>query len=109
MDISVARFRAQCLELIRQVESGGEVEESWEPAAVECGMVLHIHRRTAHVFSAELSVALEQLQLLEGQDLGLVSREELLSGSIWSTKLGSLRPVADGLQELMQHVINGQG
>lgn len=25
MDISVTEFRAQCLELIRQVESGGEV------------------------------------------------------------------------------------
>jgi len=25
MDISVTRFRAHCLELIRQVESGGEV------------------------------------------------------------------------------------
>ena len=27
MDISVTRFRAQCLELIRQVESGSEVVE----------------------------------------------------------------------------------
>jgi hypothetical protein len=27
MDISVTRFRAQCLELIRQVESGGEAVE----------------------------------------------------------------------------------
>lgn len=27
MDISVTRFRAQCLELIRQVESGGEEVE----------------------------------------------------------------------------------
>jgi len=27
MDISVTRFRAQCLELIRQVESGGETVE----------------------------------------------------------------------------------
>ena len=27
MDISVTRFRAQCLELIRHVESGGEVVE----------------------------------------------------------------------------------
>jgi hypothetical protein len=83
-------------------------EISWEPAAVECVMVHHIHRRTAHVFRAELSVPLEQLQLLEGQDLGLVTPEELRSGSIWSNRLGSLRPVADGLQELMQHVITGQ-
>ena len=27
MDISVTRFRTQCLELIRQLESGGEVVE----------------------------------------------------------------------------------
>ena len=27
MDISVTRFRSHCLELIRQVESGGEVVE----------------------------------------------------------------------------------
>ena len=84
-------------------------EISWEPAALECVMVHYIHRRTAHVFRAELSVPLEQLQLLEGQDLGLVSPEELRSGSIWSNRLGSIRPVADGLQELMQQVINGQG
>jgi 8-oxo-dGTP diphosphatase len=56
-----------------------------------------------------VAVPLEQLQLLEGEDLGLVSPEELRSGSIWSTRLGSLRPVADGLQELMQHEISGQG
>jgi 8-oxo-dGTP diphosphatase len=80
-------------------------EISWQPPAVELVMVHHIHRRTAHVFQAELSVPLEQLQLLEGQDLGLISPEELLSGSIWSAKLGSHRPLADGLLEVMQHVL----
>ena len=83
-------------------------EISWQPLAVELVMVHHVHRRTAHVYQSELSVPLEQLLLLEGQDLGLVSPEELLSGSIWSNRLGSLRPVADGLQELMQQVISGQ-
>ena len=67
-------------------------EISWQPTGVELVMVHHIHRRTAHVFFSELSVPLEQLQLLEGQDLGLVSPEDLLAGSIWSTKLGSHRP-----------------
>ena len=80
-------------------------EISWQPPAVELVMVHHIHRRTAHVFQAELSVPLEQLQLLEGQDLGLISPEELLSGSIWSAKLSSHRPLADGLLEVMQHVL----
>ena len=80
-------------------------EISWQPPAVELVMVHHIHRRTAYVFLSELSVPLEQLQLLEGQDLGLISPEELLSGSIWSAKLSSHRPLADGLLEVMQHVL----
>ena len=84
-------------------------EISWQPLAVELVMVHHIHWRTAHVFRGELSVPLEQLQLLEGQDLGLVSPEELLSGSIWSTKLAAYRPLADGLLEVMQHVLTQQG
>ena len=83
-------------------------EISWQPLALELVLVHPIHRRTAHVFRGELSVPLEQLQLLEGQDLALIRAEELLSGSIWSDKLGSRRPVADGLQELMRHVISGR-
>ena len=84
-------------------------EISWQPPAMDLVMVHHIHRRTAHVFRAELSVPLEQLRLLEGQDLALVRPEELLMGSIWSTKLSSHRPLADGLLAVMQHVISLQG
>jgi 8-oxo-dGTP diphosphatase len=84
-------------------------EISWQPLALEPVMVHHIHRRTAHVFLGELSVPLEQLQLLEGQDLSLVDPEELLAGSIWSTKLGGHRPLADGLLEVIQHVLMRPG
>jgi 8-oxo-dGTP pyrophosphatase MutT (NUDIX family) len=84
-------------------------EISWQPPALELVMVHHIYRRTAHVFRSELSVPLEQLQLLEGQDLGLVSPEELLSGSIWSSKLAAPRPLADGLLEVMQQVLQEEG
>ena len=80
-------------------------EISWQPPELELVMVHHIHRRTAHVFRGELSVPLEQLQLLEGQDMALVSSDELLAGSIWSTRLGSYRPLADGLPEVMQQVL----
>jgi hypothetical protein len=66
----------------------------------------HIHRRTAHVFLAELSAPVEQLQLLEGQDMAPVSSDDLLAGSILSTKLGTYRPLADGLQAVMQHVLS---
>jgi len=84
-------------------------EISWQPPDLELVMVHPIHRRTAHVFRGELSVPLEQLQLLEGQDLGLVSPEELLLGSIWSTKLVAHRPLADGLLAVIQHVITRAG
>ena len=39
-----------------------------------------------------VSVPLEPLQLLDGQDMALVSREELLAGSIWTTQLGTHPP-----------------
>jgi hypothetical protein len=53
-------------------------------------------------------VPLEQLQLLEGQDMALRSREDLLTESIRSTQLGTDRRLADGLLELMQQVLTGQ-
>ena len=71
-------------------------------------MVHHSHRRTAQVFRAELSVPLEQLQLLEGKDMALVSAEELMRGSIWSSQLATYRPLAGGLLELMQQVFIDQ-
>ena len=58
-------------------------------------MMHYIHRRTAHMFRTELSVPLEQLQLLEGQDLSLVREHELFVGSIWGSRLGSDSPLAD--------------
>ena len=73
-------------------------EISWQPNELEFCMVHHIHRRTAHVFLAELSVPLEQLQLLEGQDMVLASLETLRSGQIWSPGLGQRRPLAPALQ-----------
>ena len=84
-------------------------EISWQPPDLELVMVHPIHRRTAHVFRGELSVPLEQLQLLEGQDLDLVSPEDFLMGSIWSSKLAAHRPLADGLLEVIQHVITRAG
>ena len=38
---------------------------------------------------------LEQLQLLEGQDMALVCREDLLAESIWSSQLSTDRPLVD--------------
>ncbi|MEX1324108.1 MAG: NUDIX hydrolase [Synechococcaceae cyanobacterium] len=83
-------------------------EISWEPGELQYWLLHHHPRRLAHVFRVELSVPLERLQLLEGQDMALVSAEELLAGSIWSSRLGGPRPLADGLLEVMHQVLVGQ-
>ncbi len=54
--------------------------------------------RIAHFFRADLTVPLEALQLLEGQDLVLASAEELNAGRVWSPKLRQHRPLAPSLR-----------
>ena len=56
-----------------------------------------------------VAVPLEQMQLLDGQDMALVSREELLAGSIWTSQLGTHPPpLADERLEVMQQVLTDQ-
>ena len=52
---------------------------------------------------------LDQPQLLAGQDMVLVSGEQVPAESIWNNQIGTHRPMANGLLEMMQHVINMQG
>ena len=60
-------------------------------------VILHV----VHVFSGELAVPLNQLQLLEGQDMDLVSLEEIRRGWIWSKRLQAKRPLAPVLHQLI--------
>ena len=80
-------------------------EIGWQPGELRYALEHRIPRRTAHVFRGELTVPLDQLRLLEGQDMALVPAQALLRGSIWSTRLGCHRPLADGLLEVMQHLL----
>ena len=80
-------------------------EISWQPQELRYAMEHRIPRRTAHVFVAELTVPLERLVLLEGQDMALVTCEELLAGVVWSERLGSRRPLADGLEPVMAQLL----
>ena len=67
---------------------------------------LHQHpRRLAHVFVGQLTVPLEQLRLLEGQDMALVSATELRSGAIHSPRLGQARPLVDGVAEILERLL----
>lgn len=54
--------------------------------------------RSLHYFHAALTVPLEALQLLEGQDMALVTLAELESGRVWSPRLGEKRPLAESMQ-----------
>jgi 8-oxo-dGTP diphosphatase len=46
-----------------------------------------------HVFHAPLTVELEQLVLGEGWDMGLLTREQIQSGSCYSQKADQVRPI----------------
>ena len=80
-------------------------EISWQPQRLDYAMEHRIPRRTAHIFGGELTVPMAELHLLEGQDMALVSSNELRSGLIWSTRLGETRPLVDGLQEVMAQLL----
>jgi ADP-ribose pyrophosphatase YjhB (NUDIX family) len=82
-------------------------EISWQPQVVGLVIVHRIQRRTAHVFRAELSVPLQDLQLLMGEDLVLVGAGEILAGSIWSSRMAVHRPWVDGLLEMMEKLVGG--
>ena len=58
-------------------------------------------RRIVHVFTGKLSVPMQQLQLLEGQDMILASTEQIRSGRIWSSRLKQERPLASALAMLV--------
>lgn len=54
--------------------------------------------RILHVFRGSLTVSLDRLRLQEGQDMVLATADELLSGRVWSPRLGEFRPLAPSLQ-----------
>ena len=61
--------------------------------------------RVVHVFRGAPTVPTTDLHLKEGQDLRLVSLEELRSGSIWSDHCGEARPIAPGLQIVIARLL----
>lgn len=80
-------------------------EIGWAPQGMRLWMRHHNARRLAHVFRVELSVPVEQLRLMEGQEMALISTGELLEGSIWSPGLRQHRPLAAGLEAVMRQLL----
>jgi len=76
-------------------------EIGWCPQQLNPWLQHQESARVVHVFTGDLAVSLNQLQLLEGQDMGLVSLDEIRRGWIWSKRLQAKRPLAPVLRQLM--------
>ena len=73
-------------------------EINYEAGSLRLWCHHHNSQRLASYFHGRLTVPLEQLTLMEGQDLILATPEELLNGSILSHRLGQWRPLAASLR-----------
>ena len=81
-------------------------EINWKPAfPLEHWFTSRNGPRIAHIFRGALSVPVEQLTLLEGQDLKLMSKYELRQGSIWSDRRCEARPIAPGLDQVIKRLL----
>lgn len=54
-----------------------------------------------HFYQAELTIPVEQLQLNEGQDLGLCAPEDVLRGYKYAPRLGEDRPLGSPHQQAL--------
>jgi len=83
-----------------------EEEIGWRPeTALSLWFSHDSGSRIAHVFRGELTDPIERLHLKEGQDLTLASMEELSSGHVWSDQCGETRPIAPGLQVVIDRLL----
>jgi 8-oxo-dGTP diphosphatase len=81
-------------------------EIAWQAGELTPWFSHELPQRRAHFFCGPLTVNLEELTLLEGQDLALVSLAEMASGQVWSPKLQELRPVARSLGFAVQRLLH---
>lgn len=76
-------------------------EIGWCPRLLNPWLQHQDSARVVHLFTGDLAVPLNQLQLLEGQDMDLVSLDEIRRGWIWSMRLQAKRPLAPVLHQLI--------
>ncbi|BEV36163.1 NUDIX hydrolase [Synechococcus sp. M16CYN] len=82
-------------------------EINWSPTApLEYWFSNSSGQSVVHVFRGPLTVPVQRLKLLEGQDLKLTSLNELHKGKIWSETLAQARPIAPGLNIVISRLLN---
>lgn len=62
-----------------------------------------------YVFQAPLTVEVDQLVLMEGWDLGLLTLADVDRGECYSAKAGSVRPVGDRHRQILLDFAQAQG
>ena len=79
-----------------------EEEIGWCPEQLNDWFRHQDDQRVVHVFTGQLTVPLQQLQLLEGQDMTLASIEQIRLGRLWSSRLKQERPLASALSMVVE-------
>jgi 8-oxo-dGTP diphosphatase len=60
----------------------------------------HRLKLNLHIFYSSMNVSLAKLRLMEGTDMGVFTKEEILSKNLFSPKLGKTFPIVPLLSEL---------
>ena len=60
------------------------------------------HKLNIYVFYSEMNISTSELHLMEGIDMGMFTKEEILTKNLYSQKLGKAFPVAPLLLEIFE-------
>lgn len=77
-------------------------EIGWCPEQLNAWFSHRDERRLVHVFTGTITVPVQQLQLLEGQDMMLATMEQIRHGRLWSKKLNQERQLASALAMVVE-------
>ena len=60
------------------------------------------HKLNVYIFYSEMSVSTAELYLTEGTDMGVFSKEEILTKNLYSKKFGKAFPIVPMLSEMLE-------
>jgi 8-oxo-dGTP diphosphatase len=86
---------AICRELTEEIGHVPEVINYFRQAYKEK------HKLNIYMFYSELSASTSELDLMEGTDMGMFTKEEILTKRLYSLKLGKAYPIASLLIEML--------
>ena len=67
-----------------------------------CQAYKDAHKLNIYVFYSEMNISTSELHLMEGIDMGMFTKEEILTKNLYSQKLGKAFPVAPLLLEIFE-------